>query len=276
MEVGIDWRCRTPIWAAQNDLHQCTDLAVFQPTKPIILRTSASGFVIAGILYQYNGFGILQPVNFYSRMCSPAHQNYDMYDSVVLAVVETLTQWKCYLECTNHKVLIQCDHNNLEYFPTCKVLSPGWARWMESVSSYDFVSKHLEGKKNTGSGPSRMADNEIGYKRLSARLLASFATTTVQLYNNLLEVIKTAQAMDTFATDVKNWIVGTATVDNPHLQSIDEQDEDSGNKWKVTTRVPTYEGRIVVPIDDLLPNTVISVVHENPDCTHFGALNTKV
>jgi hypothetical protein len=36
------------------------------PAKPIILLTDASGFAIAGILNQYDGFGILRPVNFYS------------------------------------------------------------------------------------------------------------------------------------------------------------------------------------------------------------------
>ena len=44
----------------------------FDPQKPIILQTDASGFAIAGILNQYDGFGILRPVNFYSRKCSPA------------------------------------------------------------------------------------------------------------------------------------------------------------------------------------------------------------
>jgi hypothetical protein len=38
----------------------------FNPQKPIILQTNASGFAIAGILSQYDQFGILRPVNFYS------------------------------------------------------------------------------------------------------------------------------------------------------------------------------------------------------------------
>jgi len=36
----------------------------FDPTKPIILQTDASGFPIAGILNQYDGFGTHRPVNF--------------------------------------------------------------------------------------------------------------------------------------------------------------------------------------------------------------------
>jgi hypothetical protein len=60
----------------------------FDPRKLIILQTDASGFAIAGILNQYDGFGTLRPVNFYSRECSPAEQNYDTYDRELLAIVE--------------------------------------------------------------------------------------------------------------------------------------------------------------------------------------------
>jgi hypothetical protein len=62
----------------------------FDPAKPIILQTNASGFATAGILIQYDVFGVLRPVNFYSRKCSPAEQNYDTYDQELLAIVETL------------------------------------------------------------------------------------------------------------------------------------------------------------------------------------------
>jgi hypothetical protein len=101
----------------------------FDPAKPIILQTDASGFAIAGILNQYDSFGILRPVNFYSQKCSPAEQNYDTYNRELSAIVETLRQWRHYLEGANHKILIQCDHKNLEYFQTSKVLSRRQARW---------------------------------------------------------------------------------------------------------------------------------------------------
>jgi len=42
----------------------------FDPAKLIILQTDASGFAIAGILNQYDGLGILTPVNLYSRKCT--------------------------------------------------------------------------------------------------------------------------------------------------------------------------------------------------------------
>jgi hypothetical protein len=90
-----------------------------------------------------------------------------------LAIVETLKQWRNYLEGANYKVLIWCDHKNLEYFLTSKVLSRRQARWSDVLSAYDFVIEHLEGSKNRANGPSRQPDYEISYERPVARLLAT-------------------------------------------------------------------------------------------------------
>jgi len=244
------------------------------PQTPIILQTDASGFAIAGILNQYYGFGIFRPFNFYSRKCSPAEQNCDTYDRDLLAIVETMKQWRHYLEGTNPKVLIQCDHNNREYFQTSTVLSRRQARWAEILSSSDFVIEHLEGKKNPADGPLRRPDYEIGCERPTARLLATLGTTTVEPYDDLLQENKTAQAIDALVADVKRRIVVTPIVDIPDLQRIDDQEEDSSNEWKATAGVLTYEGRIYVPKDDLLRNKVVSLMHYNPESGHFGGLKT--
>jgi hypothetical protein len=134
----------------------CTEAPIlrhFNLQKPIILQTDANGFAIAGFLNQYDRFWILRPVNFYSRKGYPAEQNYDTSDRELLAAVETMKQWRHCLEGANHKVLIQCDHKNLEYFHTSKVLSRRQARWAEILSSYDCVIEHLEGKMNSPDGP---------------------------------------------------------------------------------------------------------------------------
>jgi hypothetical protein len=67
------------------------------------------------------------------------------------------------------------------------------------------------------------------------------AVTTVEPYNDLFQEIKTAQAIDTSAADVKDRIVGTPIVDISDLQRIDELEEESSNKLKVTARILTYE-----------------------------------
>jgi len=203
----------------------------FDPAKLIILPTDGSGFAIAGILNQYDGFAILGPVNFYSRKCTVAEQNYNPYNRELLAIVETLKQWRHYLEGANHKVLIQCDHKNLEYFETSKVLSRRQASWAEILSSYDFIIEHLEGKKNPADGPSRRRDYEIGYEHMTAKLLATIAATTItESYDDLLPEIKAAQETDFLATEIRPTLVDVSTADESQCRSID--------------RALTYERRI--------------------------------
>ena len=115
------------------------------------------------------------------------------------------------------------------------MLSQRQARWAEILSSYDFVIEHLEGKKNPTDGPSRRPDYEIGYETPTARLLATLATNAVELYDDLLQEIKTAQTIDALAADVKRRIVLTPIIDIPDLQTIDYVEDDSSNEWKVTT-----------------------------------------
>jgi len=62
----------------------------FNPAKPIIMKTDGSGFAMAGIRNQYDGFGIKRRVNFYSRKCTGVEQNYDTYNRELLAIVETM------------------------------------------------------------------------------------------------------------------------------------------------------------------------------------------
>jgi hypothetical protein len=100
----------------------------FDPAKPIVLQTDVSGFAIAGILNQYDNFCVLRPVHFYHWQCSSAKKNYDTYDRELLTIVETLKQWRHYLVGANQTISIQCDHKNLNYFQTSKVLSRKEAR----------------------------------------------------------------------------------------------------------------------------------------------------
>jgi hypothetical protein len=236
----------------------------YDPAKPIILHTDASVFAIAGILNQHDVLGVLRTGNFYSRKGSPAKQNYDTYDWQLLAIVETLKQWWQYLEGTNYKLLIPCDHTNLEYFQISKELSRRQARWSEILSAYDFVIEHLEDSKNPADGPCRRPDYEIGYKRTVARRLA---TVSVKPYDDLMPAIIAAQASDSLAVDVS-----AKLVDRPMIDGTDTTKEES--QWKVIAGVLTYEGWIYVPATDSLRGTVISLFHYNPESGDFGALMT--
>ena len=100
------------------------------------------------------------------------------------------------------------------------------------------------------------------------------ATTTVEPYDDIFHEINTAQAIDSLAALKKHRIVGTPIANIPDLQRLDELEEDASNEWKVTAGVITYEGKVYVPKDDLLPNKVISLINDNLESSHFRALKS--
>jgi phosphoserine phosphatase len=64
----------------------------------------------------------------------------------------------------------------------------------------------------------RRPDYEIRYEMLTARLRATLAATTVEPYEDLLQEIKPAHAIDALAADVKHKIVGTPIIYISDLQ----------------------------------------------------------
>ena len=80
----------------------------------------------------------------------------------------------------------------------------------------------MEGKENPADVPARRPDYEIGYERPAARLLATFAATPVEPYDDLLQEIKAGQAIHPVPADVKHRIIGTPIVDIHDLQIIEQ------------------------------------------------------
>jgi len=263
-QMGMDKSSRIGIPEIERAFTAAPILQYFDLAAPIILQMATSGFTIPGIQNQYDGFGVLRPVNFYSRKCSSAEHNYDTYDRELLAIVGTLKQWHYYLEGTNHQVLFLCDHKNPEYFETSNVLSRRQPRWSETLSAYDIVIEHLEGSKNPADGPSRGPNYGIGYKRPVARLLA---IVSVEPYYNLMPAIMTEQASDLLAANVL-----AKLVDRPVADATDTAEEES--QWKVIAGPLTYEGRIYIPAINHLRGKVITLFHDNPESGYFGALKT--
>jgi hypothetical protein len=289
------WEWTSEADAASQKLKRAfTEAPILQPfdaEKPITLQTDASGFAIAGILNQFDGFGVLRPTSFYSRKCSPAEQNYDTYDRELLAIVASMKQWRHHLEGARYKILIQCDHKNLEYFRTTKVLSRRQARWAEILSAYDFTIEHLDGTKNLADGPSRRPDYEEGYERPSARLLATststYTSTSYQyLFANAVEIepiekdllaeITEAQKTDVLATELPGKLDkrGRDQATKQHVTGHVTQDETTTEDWTVGAGALTFEGRVYVPDSDELRSKVIALHHDNPESGHFGALKT--
>lgn len=194
----------------------------------------ASGIANAGILNQYDVLGILRPVHFYSRKCSPVKETYDTHDWELLAIMAIIEQWQHYLEGANYKIFIRCHLKHLEYFQISKVLCIGRDRLSAPLSAYDFVIEYHEGSVSPANGQSRQPNYEIGYDSPVAELLA---TVSVEPCNDLIPPIITTQASDPFAVNIS-----VNPADRPIADGTDTAGDE--NQWKIIAGALTSKGRI--------------------------------
>ena len=114
------------------------------PLKPFELIADACSFGI--------GAALLQEGHPIARMCSklsPAEQNNTVGEQELLAVVDAMRTWRCYLEGVNADVFtVVTDHNPLTYLQTQNVLSRRQTRWSECLQMFTFKRLYRPGKSN--------------------------------------------------------------------------------------------------------------------------------
>jgi hypothetical protein len=149
-----DWdaACDEAFAAVKHALATAPVLAHPDFTKPFEVICDASLLGIGAVLIQDR-----HPVAFMSRKLSKAELNYTTSEQELLAVVEALKAWRCYLEGVEFTVFT--DHNPNTYMQTKPVLSRREARWNEMLQHFRFQWKYKPGKDNLADAISRVPEH---------------------------------------------------------------------------------------------------------------------
>lgn len=121
-------------------------LKQFDPDDETVVETDSSGYVVGGVLQQYDRTGALRPCAFYSQKNSPAECNYEIHDKELLAIVKCLRQWSSELRSCKSFVVLT-DHRNLTYFTKARGLTERQIRWSQDLSQYNFSIRYRPGKE---------------------------------------------------------------------------------------------------------------------------------
>ena len=107
-------------------------------TKPFDIYTDASHIQIGAVITQDN-----RPIAFYTRKLNPAQTRYTTTERELLAIVETLKEFRNIL--IGHSIRVFTDHKNLTYknFNTERVM-----RWRLIIEEFGPELIYLQGKKN--------------------------------------------------------------------------------------------------------------------------------
>jgi hypothetical protein len=123
-------------------------LAMPDTQKDFTVICDASDFGIGAVLMQDG-----HPVAYSSKLLNAAPRNDTVSDRELLAIVEALKQWRCYLGDRHFTVVT--DHSPLTHFATKRDLQGRQARWAEVLAMFSFSWEYRPGRINVADPFSR-------------------------------------------------------------------------------------------------------------------------
>ncbi len=234
-DAPFDWTttCAQAFRDLKTALTTAPVLVLADPSKPYSVYADASGKAIAAVLTQDG-----KPVSFYSRKLTPSEQNYTTGEQELLAIVASLSEWRCYLQ--GAEFLVNSDHLNHKTLQTKQFPSKREIRWLEFLQQFDYRIQHVPGKKNPADPLSRRPD-----------YMAALATAPDLPSDGLLSQVKEGYAADNDYVDADF---------NSRLQQQD-------GLWY-------YHDRLAVPSDPSLRAMIIAELHDSPTAGHLGTDKT--
>lgn len=132
----------------------------YAPEAPQInIVTDASLTGLAGVVSQGDDWKTARVAAFFSAKLNPAQQNYAVHELEMFAGVETMKRHRDILQGCRFKWYT--DHKGLIHLLNQKNLSGRQARWMESISEFDFEVVYVQGTENVLTDAlSRMYSND--------------------------------------------------------------------------------------------------------------------
>lgn len=124
-------------------LHDAVTLTFPTPGIPCILDTDASDVAIGAVLSQVIN-GVEHPIAFYSRVLNSTQKNYCPTRRELLAVIASLQHFRHYL--LGSHVILRTDHYSLKWLKTFKRPEGILARWIETLSEFDYEIEHRPGR----------------------------------------------------------------------------------------------------------------------------------
>jgi hypothetical protein len=115
-------------------------------SKLLVVDCDASDFGLGGVLSQLVRPGVEQPISYFSRTLSKPERKYAVTRKEMLALVELLQHFRCYI--LGRKFKVRTDHSALQRLRTFKEPVSQVARWIKRLAEYDFEIEHRPGKQH--------------------------------------------------------------------------------------------------------------------------------
>ncbi|GFS75429.1 retrovirus-related Pol polyprotein from transposon 17.6 [Trichonephila clavipes] len=114
-------------------------------TQPYIIRTDESNYALGAVLLQ-GEVSDEHPIEYASRLLTPAERNYSTTERKALAVVWALKKFRGYIEGT--EITVASDHQPLKWLLNLKSPTGRLARCSLEIQSFNLKVQYIPGKAN--------------------------------------------------------------------------------------------------------------------------------
>ena len=136
--------------ALKQALTQAPLLALPQDGRPYVLDTDASSYGVGGVLSQMQtndqGKEVERPIAFHGRLLLPREMRYCARRRELLAIVEMVQYFRCYL--SGAPFTIRTDHDSLKGVKQLDKLTGQMARWVQYLEGFSFKIVVRAGKEH--------------------------------------------------------------------------------------------------------------------------------
>ena len=196
--------------------------------------------------------GDRHPVAFMSKTFMDTERKYEIYDRELLGIIQSLKEWRHYIQGLGHTTIIFSNHKNLTYFRTAQKLNDRQARWSLYLSEFDIKLIHLLGSEMIQPDAlSQQSDHGIEGQLEEEETIMLPENMSINLLDtNLQEIILNGKELD---IDVKN-AMETLLQERP--TSLKNDLEDWGIKEIDGRRMIFYKEKNYIPKDQELQQNV--------------------
>lgn len=254
-------------------------LATPDNSKPYVVHTDASGYAVGATLSQRDEHGDLKPVAYMSKKMNSAQLNYAVHEWELLAVIEALKAWRCYLYGSSTPIDIYTDHHSLTYLSTQPNLSPRQSRWVEQLQDYSFRVHHLSGDKNVvADALSRRSDYESAHLEESEARRQRGAIDRPRLQLEVAGLVSSdtkssVASSSIIAPSLLDEIRVVALSDIAYYQPLLSKAEHLGLTVK-DGLLYSASGLLYIPVGGTIRATLMQEVHDAPSGGHLGREKT--
>ena len=253
-------KCEKSFQELKNRLVSAPVLTMPDVTKSFDVYCDASKLGLGSVLMQEG-----KVISYISRQLRPHELNYHTHDLELAAVVHALKAWRHFL--MGKRCEIYTDHKSLKYIFTQRELNMRQRRWIELIKDYDLSIHYHPGKANVVADAlsrepvslnSMIKIRQPGLwkelEQLGIEVVSYGMLDTMEVKPTLVDQIKEAQQGQKSIEGIKNRMkreeVPGFTIDS------------EGVLW--------YKGRICVPSESELKQTILAEAHDSLYSIHPG------